>query len=321
MKFAAFTFKCRLTATASFSAYKGSMLRGTLGAFLKRTCCTMRQPSCDDCMLSGHCSFPLLFIGKYKTKGNRGITLPPPYCIEPNDTGKTIYEAGEYFSFNVILLSYAVDYLPYFVHAFVLAGQKGMGKNTETMRGTFELEDILYQEQSIFSRETHKVAIPAGEDLMLPAWITQNEGDGTLLVHLKTPCRFKADNHLSADLSFRQIFNLVVRRIRTVWELESDPVYFDNFPDMQTKADSVKTLERHLFWKDWTRYSSRQKVSMQLGGLQGSVSYGGNLQAFLPFFALAEKLHIGKQTSFGLGQISIHWKADEQDTHSPEPQC
>ena len=52
MKKATFLFQCRLTTAASFSAYKGSMLRGSLGTFLKKTCCTVRRNSCDDCMLA-----------------------------------------------------------------------------------------------------------------------------------------------------------------------------------------------------------------------------------------------------------------------------
>jgi len=242
--------------------------------------------------------------------------LPPPFCLVPSDTGKTQYACGEAFSFKLTLLSYAVEYLPYFVHAFILAGQRGMGKSTDDVRGLFELEQIFFQEQPLFCRETQKIVIPEGEELFLPTWEGKKHGEGTLLLHLKTPCRFKADNRLSTDLSFPQLFNLIVRRIRTVWALEGIPVYFEDFPAMQSRADAIDTQESSLFWKDWTRYSSRQKASMQLGGLQGSVRYHGNLTAFLPFLALAEKLHIGKQTSFGLGQISFEWKAHEEDTHS-----
>ncbi len=316
MKKATFTFQCRLTAPASFSAYKGSMLRGSLGVFLKKTCCTVRQRNCEDCILSQHCAFPALFTGKPAKDGKQAVALPPPYCMEPGDTGKTSYEAGERFSFNLTLFSYAVSYLPYFVHAFILSGQSGMGKHSEERRGTFELEEIFYEGRSIFCKETQKIMIPAGEELALPTWNPSPAKEGTLLVHLKTPCRFKADNRLCAELSFRQMFNLVVRRIRSLWMLDGASVRFDDFSAMLDRADGVKTLETCLFWKDWTRYSSRQKSSMQLGGLQGSVRYHGDLSAFLPFFILAEKLHIGKQTSFGLGQITVQWTPDETNSHS-----
>lgn len=83
------------------------------------------------------------------------------------------------------------------------------------------------------------------------------------------------------------------------------------------RADAVETVESCLFWKDWTRYSSRQQTSMQLGGLQGSIRYRGCLEAFLPFLELAAAVHIGKQTSFGPGQMSFAWSPHEEDTCCP----
>lgn len=317
MKKATFAFRCRLTAPASFSAYKGSMLRGSLGAFLKKTCCTVRCAACKDCMLARHCAFPPLFIGKEMEGEDRVAMLPPPYCIEPDDTGRTFYDAGERFSFNITLFSYAVDYLPYFVHAVTLAGQHGMGKNDGSIQGTFELEQVLHNEQSIFNRETRKITLTAGEELDLPVWDPSSAEKGILHVDLKTPCRFKADNRFSGDLSFRRLFRLIVRRIRTLWALDGENILFEDFSSMQDRADAIETLQSNLYWKDWTRYSSRQKSSMQLGGLQGSIRYYGDLSAFLPFFTLAETLHIGKQTSFGLGQISFRWMPDGKNSDSP----
>ena len=55
---------------------------------------------------------------------------------------------------------------------------------------------------------------------------------------------------------------------------------------------------------------------MKLGGLSGSVRYYGELAAFLPFFTLAEQLNIGKQTSFGLGEISFEWIPDKKNSDS-----
>ena len=55
---------------------------------------------------------------------------------------------------------------------------------------------------------------------------------------------------------------------------------------------------------------------MQLGGLTGSIRYYGELAAFLPFFSLAEQLNIGKQTSFGLGEIQFDWMSDEKSPDS-----
>lgn len=310
------TFQCQLTNPGLFSAYKGSMLRGSLGTFLKKTCCTIHHQSCDECILVQTCAFPLLFMGKKLTGENAFSTLPPPYCIHATDTGKTFYTPGELFTFHITLLSYAVGYLPYFVHAFMLAGKRGMGKNSDDAHGTFTIEDILYRNKSIFHKDKQQIDIPPGETLALPVWDRSNSGTGTLQVHLKTPCRFKTENHLSAELSFRQLFQLIVRRIRSVWAMEGEDVRFEDFSTMLDRADIIQTVKNYLHWKDWTRYSSRQKSSMQLGGLSGSVYYQGDLAAFLPFLHLAKELNIGKQTSFGLGEINFDWIPDEKNSDS-----
>ncbi len=317
MKKATFTFRCRLTGAGIFSAYKGSMLRGSLGTFLRKTCCTIRRQPCNSCALAPHCAFPMLFIGKNAARGGAAFPLPPPYCITAADTEKTFYDRGECFTFDLTLFSYAVGYLPYFVHAITLTGRNGMGRTSDETRGTFEIEDILYQGLSIFNREEQRIAVPEGEDLLLPRWNASAPGFGTLLVTMQTPCRFKADNRLSSDLPFRRLFDLILRRIRALWALDDEAVRFDSFFTMLDRADAVATVENHLFWKDWTRYSSRQKASMQLGGVQGSVRYYGDLATFLPFLEMAKNLHIGKQTSFGLGRITFTWNPDEKDTDSP----
>ncbi|MDD6087827.1 MAG: CRISPR system precrRNA processing endoribonuclease RAMP protein Cas6 [Desulfovibrionaceae bacterium] len=314
MKKASFTFLCRLTAPAVFSLYKGSMLRGTLGRFLQKACCAVRSQSCDTCLLADHCAFPMLFSGRIAQDSEARIHLPAPYCLEPCDTGRSAYESGETFSFHLTLFSYAIDYLPYFVQAFMLAGRHGMGRHDETVRGTFELVDILYEGRSVFHPEEKKVDIPSGEDLPLPLWRPEFDGNGTLAVNLITPCRFKSGNRLSADLPFRQLLILILRRIRALWALDGEQAEYEKFHAMMARADDVETVENGLFWRDWTRYSSRQQASMQLGGIQGSVRYHGCLEAFVPFLALAECAHIGKQTNFGLGQISFEWIADEEDS-------
>lgn len=40
---------------------------------------------------------------------------------------------------------------------------------------------------------------------------------------------------------------------------------------------------------------------MNFGGMIGYVTYQGALSEFLPLIELCQRLHIGKQTTFGLG--------------------
>lgn len=306
MNYLPLTFSCRLTSRAVFSSYKGSMLRGTLGTFLKKTCCTVRATDCRQCMLGTACVYPDLFFGRTVRGTGRYDSLTLPFVLVPGDTGRTEYEAGDMFTFGLHLFAYAIPFLPFFVHAFVLAGRHGMGKRADGAQGTYELADIIWQGTSVYDAAQQKVHTPQGEVLQLPQWTGSTQGrTQRLAVTLTTPCRFKEGNRFAADLPFKQLVLLIVRRLRALWALEGTNVRYEDFHAMMTQAENVRTLSSTLAWTDWTRYSSRQKTSMQLGGLQGHIIYEGALAPFLPFLATAEKVHLGKQTSFGLGEVHI----------------
>ena len=68
---------------------------------------------------------------------------------------------------------------------------------------------------------------------------------------------------------------------------------------------NIKTIEKKLYWEDWTRYSNRAKTKMLLGGIKGYIVFEGDLEKFYPFIKLGEYLHIGKEATFGLGRYKI----------------
>jgi hypothetical protein len=63
--------------------------------------------------------------------------------------------------------------------------------------------------------------------------------------------------------------------------------------------------ERRIRWRAWARYSARQQREMPLGGLVGSWKLDGNLDSLLPWLWLAQYLHVGKNTTFGLGRVDL----------------
>jgi hypothetical protein len=65
--------------------------------------------------------------------------------------------------------------------------------------------------------------------------------------------------------------------------------------------------ERKLQWKDWTRFSSRQQREMTLGGVVGEWKLSGELGELMPWFWLGQWLHVGKETTMGMGRYSLVW--------------
>ncbi len=58
-------------------------------------------------------------------------------------------------------------------------------------------------------------------------------------------------------------------------------------------------------WREFRRWSNRQNDEMLLGGFVGDLKLSGNLAPYLPLLYFGEHIHLGKQTTFGLGQYEI----------------
>lgn len=307
MRYLPVRITCRLLSDGSFSAYKGSMLRGTLGTYLRRALCMAQKNDCTQCLLGRTCIFPRLFTAAAAPQhSGTAPLLPPPFCIVPSADKKMLYEKGELFSFTLKLFSYAVEYLPYFIHALTLAGQRGMGKGSGHGTGTFSIEGVWHEKSQLYDAQKEHLIPCAAQNLEIPT-LAQGMGIGSLACHFITPLRFKAANHLSSELDFSTLFRLILRRIKSLSALEGQSYRLpeDMFSTIFQCAESIRVEENSLRWEDWSRYSGRQQTVMQFGGLTGRIVYRGPVHAFADYLDFAHHVHIGKQTSFGLGQCEF----------------
>ena len=79
--------------------------------------------------------------------------------------------------------------------------------------------------------------------------------------------------------------------------------------ELYAKFSSINIAEKSLKWRDAQHWSARQKASMELGGLAGTLKLEGRFspldQAVLEFGRIAGA---GKNTIFGLGQMDFWTK-------------
>lgn len=318
MKYLSVTIQCKILDHGIFPPYKGSMLRGVLGSSLHNAVCMTKKTDCSQCMIHKTCIFTKLFTASptesseelpAKQKIGQRPLIAPPYCIEPPLDEKCIYESGEIFTFGLKLFSYADEYLPYFIHALSMAGKRGMGKRTELGEGKFIIENVYCNNVAIYDHGEEILSSYEGEELALPAFQDmQTHQKQALSVTFLSPVRFKQENRLSSELSFSQLINLIVRRIKSLWALEEKEVWIDNYSHGMQDSKDIVLVKNDLYWKDWTRYSGKQNTKMQLGGLMGRVQYEGKFDDFIELLNFATKVHIGKQTSFGLGAFDYKLK-------------
>lgn len=129
-----------------------------------------------------------------------------------------------------------------------------------------------------------------------------------LTLRTYTPLRIKHGNGFqSRDLPFHVLIRALLRRISSVFEVYGTGEPLIDYRELVRQSEQIVIRSSTLSWHDWERYSARQMSRMSFGGLVGSVVYEGELAPFIPLLHLGELLHIGKQTTFGLGKYSVHY--------------
>jgi len=289
--------------------YKGSTFRGVFGIALKKVVCALRKQDCKDCLLREKCVYSFVFeTPVIRDEGHKRIAAPPhPYVIEPPDNDRTHFKKEEPFDFALILFGRANEFLPYFVYAFEQMGRLGIGKRIEGKRARFLLKKVTSNGKLTYSGETGKITTDKlVEDLQIEDFMTDDLANAHRIdISLKTPLRLKFQNRLEAGLPFHSLIRAMLRRASSLQNYYGNGEPPLDYRGIVDRAKAVETADSSLRWFDWERYSNKQDQSMLMGGIIGEVSYSGDLTEFLPLVRFCEKVHIGKQTSFGLGKIEI----------------
>ena len=309
--FAKFRFTIRAEEEIFLPSYKGAVFRGGFGYVFKKIVCVQRaRKDCTDCILHRSCVYSYIFETSppEDTKVLRLYrTIPHPFVIEPPLSGDRIIKQGDRVLFNLILIGKAVDYLPYFILTFAELGKQGIGRD----RGKFVLEkveglgengegNIIYA----CEKEVLQNDYPLLEASQLNHTEDKNNNNQIELKFL-TPFRVRFEGKITDNIKFHVILRNLIRRISSLLYFHCGRELECDFKTYIEEAEKVKTISNDLQWFDWERYSTRQKQKMTLGGVLGQVKYEGNLEPFAQFLRLGEYIHVGKGTSFGLGQYQI----------------
>lgn len=326
-----------------FPSYKGSAFRGGFGYAFKRVVCVIKGKECDDCLLKQKCIYSYIFETP-PPQDTEMLRLypkvPHPFVIEPPITEKQTFESGEEFSFYLILIGQAIDYIPYFIYTFTELGKQGIGQgrgkydliqvegidleskaveiyNNKTQTLTSHYPIIQARQIGINSLETRNEVTPqtnphyqggikGGVKNQPQQDISQgNNHTNHLTISLLTPLRLRFDGHITDKIEFHVLTRNLLRRISSLSYFHCGEKFQVDFKGLIEKAKAVNQIKSDIHWYDWKRYSTRQEEWMSLGGVTGTVSYEGDLTEFMLLLKLGEYVHVGKGTSFGLGKYEI----------------
>lgn len=277
----------------SLPEYAGSALRGVFGRSLRRIACMTKQKDCQGCPLYRSCPYTNIFETPAPVAHSvqKFSQAPNGYIIEPLEWGKREYQKGDSFTFDIVLFGRLISQLALIVFAL----KRGLEYNLAG--GKADLVDVLYQGQSILQ---NGVMSEHSAQLDVPSNLSSH-----LTIELDTPLRLQNNGvPLNEDYIHKERFFIgLAKRLALLSEFHDKSITLD-FEQIRQEIQQVQD-EKLLYWQDWTRYSSRQKQTMHLGGVMGRWRFEQLSPTLAKLLYLGQWLHCGKNATFGLGKYRI----------------
>lgn len=292
--------------------HAGSTLRGGFGRAFRRIGCAASALGAEQCSLGDRCPYHYIFETPVPAGSPilaRVGTAPRPFVIEPPlDTNGT-YEPGARITVGLILIGRSIDYLPYFIYTFEQLGDTGLGPG----RGRYRVDSVASVPVAgpstvIYDSSRRQLAVdvpPFGVD-ELP----QGPKDcASITLTFLTPTRLIHNGKNATPVDFHVFFRNVLRRVNFLNHFHCGGELRDDAMDLIAAARAVRTVDVHLQWQEWDRYSARQDQRVPMGGFVGRIVYSGDISAVWPWLRFGESVHVGKGATFGLGRYRLGHEA------------
>lgn len=325
IRIAKYRFVLRPYDFIKLSSYAGSSLRKDFSLVFKQITCTEISCHCKSCKKKKDCPY---YISLEVAQGipdpeyKRYQTPPKPFIFEPPLKRKSFFSKNEDLYFDLILVGKTLEYFPFFAASLRRLGQIGIGRNQGkySMKRIFALDllrNVVAGEYDFNSSEQagdRDFSVSLGQ--LYAKYSRENDAVNQVNVTLATPLRMKRIGAEKWHLYFRTLMRNILTRIANLAYAYSGCTDFLHFPEIIYDAGSVHTIRENFTWEDWRSRAVRESSSnVRLGGCLGDVSYRGEITAFWPILRLGEVLHIGKNTSFGLGRILVEKRKPDFKSH------
>lgn len=271
---------------AKLPKYLGSALRGILGQALYKI---DREV------------YKFLYENGKECKDKQDI-VKPYIIIPPMVFGKELFvKKGEELKFEILLLGAGVQYASALIAALQKAEEFGMG----VQRYRFRLFRIINRLEQRVLWQTKMCSMAEVNPKKLPC--LQLENVTGVVVKLQTPLRIRRGGKLLMQISFETLIRNITNRIVMIAERYGGWVNYDEVKNIQMLAAEVQTVREELELEVLERYSNRLHGKMDFSGLIGELEYVGEMTPFVPWLTAAEVLHIGRNTTFGMGNIQVYF--------------
>ncbi len=277
--------KVKLTSLgrAKLPAFLGSTLRGVIGQALQED------------------SVAYNYIYNNRALNGNTQDVANPYVIIPPESEKDIYPEGEKLNFQILLLGEAVQYAQQLVNAIKGIGELGLG----ALRYPFKLEKITHGlDQRVIWEDGSFYEISVRSEVLPCYYLPEVR---RLRIHMLTPLRIRRNGELLDKLDFPTIIRNITRRMEMItgryggWSDKTEA------GRIRTLSQDVSTVKERLESVSMERYSNRLGKKMDFDGLMGDIWFEGEITPFIPWLFAAQILHIGRNTTFGMGRIQVEF--------------
>ncbi|MDD4273323.1 MAG: CRISPR system precrRNA processing endoribonuclease RAMP protein Cas6 [Desulfobacter postgatei] len=312
-----------------------ALLRSRLGYILKGRFCPFQDYGavhCSRCSSSPCCFYPVLFdpTNQHMETANIGQgkpqkTPPRPFTIDILGASlNSVLEPGNHYAVELTLLgaravSFQRPMLESITHALAsiqtsrlqvvfdpggienpltpLLWQGLVPENAED-----NLELVLTDEFGIANSDMAKTLLSWIR--AMPALVLDRDASDVAMmtIELRTPFQLERDKR---NLTFTGFMQSVVSRLRDLKRNYHPDNGMGSFSkEFYAAGDRVQVFTdietaRH------TWYSYRQKRNVDIGGMQGSLIFKGDLEPFIPLIAAGFLIGVGKKVAYGLGRFGM----------------
>ena len=308
---ARYRFTAQVLQPLALPEYAGSLLRGQFGAALRSVACMTRQPTCANCPLLRTCPYTRIFEAPPPEKGQHRLQdfsqIPNPYVMEPPSQGARILDINEELVFHLVLVGQALEQLALVVFALQRALAQGLTRQRVPLE--LRLVEWLDEQGTPHAVWNHDRQVLADHPtwLQLPAVPAVTD---SITLHIHTPLRLQLQGKPLGvgQLTPRALVAALARRAELLMEFHAGQEGWGEDARHITHISEQLTDTRDLHWFDWTRFSSRQRQEMTLGGVVGRWSLHGSpetMATLWPWLWMGQWIHVGKNATMGLGRYSL----------------
>lgn len=291
-------FKIRFRKGGILPKYKMSALRGGIGHVLLKRFCTQSKGDCNSCLTREGCLVNEILTPRIETN------LPFLKNVKTSNSGfilecenfKTVFREDDEITFTLILFNKSCRYIGHFIYAFDKLGEIGIGKDKikyDLINVVNDDEEVVFEDGCLFKENI--------STKLLSEYIEKRKCQLKNIekIEIIIPLRILRNGKLIDDLNYKDLLFSMIRRIMLLNALEGKEVNFN--------AENIDNFikSKNLYWTENERYSNRQKSKMSLGGVSGEIYFTDDIKEIEDLLIACELIHIGKNTTFGLGKYVI----------------